>query len=162
MNIKRLHQKLSEVKNLYLYIGFVLTSWAIGLLSVFINQSIETPFTRPKFESTIEEVVVVLFFAPFFESLIFQFYIIEFNDWVFKRSRFRIFSGCLLSSLAFSLIHLYSFIYFLFALMIGSFFAYFYCIEKLRTNGFRAGICVISLHFSYNLFALLWNHLLVF
>lgn len=135
--------KLSLLKLMLLAIIInLLISVSFSFIASFLfNDSLNNNVNG--FENMTEEIIAVIIIAPIFETLFFQYCIIE-----FFRKKMNKFYVCLLSSFIFALFHLYNFYYFLFALFTGIVFAYLYLLGKKKN---RAIILTIASHSLYNL-----------
>lgn len=102
------------------------------------------------FKSFQEKVLLVLFIAPIFETLIFNLLL---NESFFKFIHNVIYC-IILSSLFFSSIHYYSLSYIFFTFLAGLVFNSFYFWIR-NYKGYRvATLCVFLLHFNHNLMGL--------
>jgi len=103
------------------------------------------------FGSVGQEILLGIFLAPIMESLIFQLMIIE-----AARKKLPGYVCCLLSALAFGLVHLYNFFYFLFAFFTGMLFAYLYFLGGSIRKGF---FLILVTHMLHNSMACIMGHL---
>lgn len=125
-------------------------SYLISIISKIIYNN---SFTKDihKFSSLKEEFFLVVLVSPLLETIIFQFIIIEI---LYEKVRKELI--CLISGLLFASTHLYNFLYFVFALIIGFAFAYLYFIGKINKKAFQY---VYLTHLIYNLMAFTFNYL---
>lgn len=104
-----------------------------------------------EFGSFTEKIILVLFVAPVFETLIFNLLL---NELVYKFTG-KIVYCIILSSFFFSLIHYYSITYVFFTFLAGLVFNGFYFWIR-RQKGYKiATLVVFLLHFNHNLIGLL-------
>lgn len=144
------------INNIYKYINklnffsliFLVT--LINLLICFIASFLSNYFTGKSlnegvngFLNTQEEFVLVVIIAPLFETLIFQYLIIDFFS---KKMQLKF--ACFISALTFALQHTYNLFYFVFALFMGIILAFLYVIGHKKNKGF---VLVLITHFLYNL-----------
>jgi uncharacterized protein len=100
-----------------------------------------------KFENRFHEFITVLILAPLIETYLFQHLVLS------RLLKYNYLLSVVVSSLMFSLVHLYSAKYFIYAFASGLTYSVSYIIAyRSRLNPF---LFVWSTHFSYNLFVFL-------
>lgn len=105
-------QRSSKLVLLFLIASLGLSIFFGWLARMAGMESLSSGFKS--FGSVGQEILLGIFLAPIMESLIFQLMIIE-----TARKKLPGYVCCLLSALAFGLVHLYNFFYFLFAFFTG-------------------------------------------
>ena len=144
--------KWESVKNknysiLKLLVYFLLWDLLLSLLSIllfyfFPSQQVDiSSLNEQSFTITL---ITLVFFAPFIETLIFQFGIIEGISLFFKNvpEKIIIFT----CSLAFALSHLYNWLYFFIIFFVGLLYAKFYILVRKRSDIKTAIFFVTFLH----------------
>lgn len=104
------------------------------------------------------EFILVVIIAPFFETAIFQYlFIILILDLLIKEpTSFQLFLLVLISSILFALIHVFSLLYFIHALIMGFYFGYIALLsEYFREKKINIFISVFLVHSMINLVAFL-------
>lgn len=121
--------------------------------------SILTSYYDPKLTSNpvndspiYEHVLLGLFLAPLFETLIFQYFIIE----IMFRLKARPLQAVFISALLFGLSHPYNLIYVLVTIVFGFVYSLYYVLLRSQGGGYKFWL-VALLHSSWNLVALLNN-----
>lgn len=134
-------------------IVFVICQVALALSALLNDMIVSTSGQGgvDEFESFQEKVMLVLFVAPVFETLVFNLLL---NEVFFKYIK-NIYVCIVLSSLLFGLIHYYSLTYVLFAFLAGLIFNRFYFWIRFEKGILTATLCVLLLHFNHNLYGLL-------
>lgn len=102
--------------------------------------------------------VLVVFVAPIFETLLWQWLIIN-QVYISYNGKYKRQLGILLSSILFGLTHFYSFYYFLFATVAGVFLATSFCYFREKTNWVSACIYVFIIHLISNLLVFIMKFL---
>lgn len=146
LNLKKINTYFSELSLLKLMIWAIVANLQISVFfnliaCLFFNNSLNDNVNE--FASTKEEFIAVVIIAPVFETLLFQYSLIE----LFIKKTNKLYA-CLISSLIFALFHLYNLYYFLFAIFTGLIFAYLYITCRKRN---RAIILTMVCHSLYNL-----------
>lgn len=151
--------KISKYKFIYISILTVLF-WTI-IISFVGNLAGNTVIHNESFlidKSYFYKFNIKVLVAPFLETLIFQFLIIEFLFAIFKNY----FICIVISSLIFGILHFFNshnLIYTLAAIITGFLFASIYIISKNRKD-LNAFLIVMLVHSSSNFFAFLINDIL--
>lgn len=101
-----------------------------------------------------DEIILVILIAPFFETLLFQYSIIE-----FIRKKFNPFVCCCVSAMVFSLMHTYNVFYFFFAFFSGFLFAYLYYLGNTIKTGILLAFIVHLIHNSIAFLIKNWSKL---
>lgn len=96
-----------------------------------------------QFKSIQEQFIIAVLLAPLIETAIFQFIVVEIL--YEKLNKYII---AFISAILFASSHLYNFIYFVFAFILGLLFAYLYFVGREKNKGF---LLVFLIHFIYNL-----------
>ena len=136
----------------------IFISWLIGML----------PFSQPlvpdeSINKLANDVGPIVFFflavglIPFFETVIFQAFIIELVKWHQKRFRNSNIYSIIASAIAFSLIHVYSLTYVVVTFFIGLCLAYTYIIVRKRKQS--PILMVTIVHASHNLIVFILEHI---
>ncbi len=107
-----------------------------------------------KFDNSIGNFILVVFIAPFIETVLFQFLLIYQINESYKALKTKYFA-VFVSSFFFALSHLYSFYYFLGSIFAGLFLAISFCYFKKKTNYFSAVIYVMMIHSLLNSYVFL-------
>ena len=150
-----------NVNTLQLIILTVLLNLIFSLLTTYFTQLLGLRITAnfPPFESVKEELFAVVILAPFVETLIFQYFLvnlgISLTRFLFKRES--IFLAILLPAVGFGLSHTYSYIYMACTFVSGLIFNTFYIIVKYRKQD--AYSCTTMVHGLYNLFIFGLKHI---
>jgi len=122
----------------------VLLNLSLSILVSFIsNYFFDSPLTEgfTEFGSHWEAFLLAVVIAPFLETLVLQYAIIE----TAKKSMSTFFA-CLLSALIFGLLHFYNWFYFVYAILAGLLLAYLYIVGSLSKNGFLMTLIAHVLH----------------
>ena len=106
------------------------------------------------FASPIEEFFLVVLFAPIFETLIFQSFIIKKSLQYFNNDKV---VAVIISALLFGLTHYYSFPYIIKATIAGALYGLLYFIIKKQNK--EPYIYIALVHATYNLIGFAINHL---
>lgn len=160
--IALLYLKLLELSKWKLVLGMCIIKVSVSFGLQWISQSYfqNEDFINTSLEglSKSEIFLIVVVLGPFFETLLFQFFLIEFIIFLFRSIKIRggRVSSVLVSSFLFAATHPYSFIYLVSALISGLMYGFFYLIskEKKGLNGFAT---VFAVHSFYNLIVFLTN-----
>jgi len=104
-----------------------------------------------QFKSIQEQFIMAVLLAPLIETAIFQFIAVEIL--YEKLNKYVI---VLISALLFASTHLYNFVYFIFAFVLGLLFVYIYFIGREKNRGF---LLVFSIHFIYNLLVFILHNI---
>ena len=141
----RPHQKIIFV--------FVICQVVLALLALLNDMIINTLGGGgiDEFKSFQEKIMLVLFVAPVFETLVFNLFLNE----VFFRYIKNVYVCIVLSSLLFGLIHYYSFTYVLTTFLAGLVLNWFYFWVRHKKDMLIATLCVLLLHFNHNLMGIL-------
>ena len=134
-------------------IVFVICQLLLVLLAMFNDLIINTSSQDgiQDFDSFQEKIILVLFVAPVFETLIFNLLLNE----VFLKFIGNTFYCILFSSFFFSLVHYYSLTYIIFTFFAGLVFNGLYFWVR-QYKGYKiAVLCVFLLHLNHNLIGLL-------
>lgn len=129
-----------------LMISFIFSSIA----HLFFNKEILAGFENNFGTSLREQIFWIVLVAPFFETLLYQFLIIE-----IAAKRFSPFISCVISALIFGLSHTYNIFYFLSITIIGFLFAAIYYMGSITKKGI---FYTFLAHAIYNAIALLLNY----
>jgi len=103
------------------------------------------------FDNIYEEIFLVILIAPVFETMLYQFL-----PSYFFRNKNQIIT-ILVSSIFFGLSHWYSFLNFIYGMLIGTLFIISYILIDLRKVNPLIAICLA--HMFYNISAFIINHL---
>lgn len=103
------------------------------------------------FDSLYEEIFLIILVAPVFETLLYQFL----PSYIFRNKNKII--TIFVSSILFGLSHWYSFLNFIFGMLIGTLFIISYILIDIRKVNPLITICLA--HMFYNISAFIWNHL---
>lgn len=107
---------------------------------------------KNNFGSTLKEQVLwIVIIAPFFETLFYQYAIIETANKIVNP-----FISCIISALIFGLSHTYNIFYFLFAVITGFLFATIYYAGSITKRGI---FYTILAHSIYNAIAFILNYM---
>lgn len=128
----------------------LLISFLLSVISKVINGNSFSADTH-KFGNLYEEFILVVLISPLIETIIFQLIIIE-----LLYNKFRKDLICIISAFIFGCSHLYNFLYFVFAFIMGFAFAYLYILGKKKDSGIKY---VFLSHLIYNLIAFILNNL---
>lgn len=148
------HDFLIQINKFKLIILAVITNLIISLLFSFISNIVFGEKSLNGFKnigSLSNELVMVVFIAPLFETILFQYGIIE-----IVRKRFNPFVCCCISSFVFASMHTYNVFYFFFAFLGGLLFGYLYFIGKSVKMGI---LLVFFVHIIYNSLVFMIKHL---
>ena len=141
--------------NRFLLIGIFVTfnlfiSVILNILSKLLYQKSFTENTHA-FSGFFEELILVVIVCPIIETVLFQFLVIEILNEKLKKEII-----CIISALIFASTHMYNFIYFSFAIIIGLNFAYLYYLGRPSNKGF---FIVFVTHLIYNAIVFCLKHL---
>lgn len=129
-----------------LIISFLFSSIA----NFFFNKEISEGFENNFGSSLSEQIFWIVFIAPFFETLFYQYAIIEITA-----KRCTPFISCAISALIFGLSHTYNIFYFLITSIIGFLFATIYYMGSITKRGI---FYTFLAHAIYNAIALILNY----
>ncbi len=143
---QKVHLFLTRQNKIYLIVLFVfinvLNSLLFSALAYFVMGDVLKNTNIDKM-GAVNQFLIAVIAAPIFETLIFQYGLIE-----TIREKTRPLYACFSSAFAFALVHFYSIYYFLFAFVSGLIFAYLYYLEKSVIKGV---LLVLTAHTLYNL-----------
>jgi CAAX prenyl protease-like protein len=125
--------------------GFAIQVLLMLLFATFWWQDVSG---QVQFRSSKEQFILVVILAPVFETLIFQYSIIDMVLIKFKSEGLAI----LLSALGFSLIHVYSVQYWVATFLSGLLFAFLFLVLSRKNS--KPILYITILHAVYNLFVL--------
>jgi membrane protease YdiL (CAAX protease family) len=116
--------------------------------------------TNPLFEneSLIYIFIIVVIFGPLLETILFQYFIIEFLLFFDKLKKNRIIT-LIISSLIFGLSHSFNVYYFFFGLILGILLSLCYLLAKTRKD-IHPFLFTLFIHSSYNLFVFFINEII--
>lgn len=143
-----LSPKIPKITQLFIF--FVITQillFLIGWITIFVidNYQIgETPYFE--FSTDTELIIIALIIAPFFETLVFNLILNELFFLLMKKILLIIF----ITSLLFSLTHIYNWVYLCGAFLAGISFNFYYFQVRQNFNYKLAGFLVWGLHFNHN------------
>jgi hypothetical protein len=141
-------------KLLQLKLKFFISSFFISIALLFYNIIYSTLILKfvhvklgnqNKFDNSISNFILVVFIAPFIETILFQFLLIYQVYESYKTLKTKYFA-VFVSTFFFALSHFYSFYYFLGSVFAGLFLALSFCHFKEKTNYFSAVIYVMLSH----------------
>jgi|GEM_PF-943770 len=139
-------RQLKKPWQLLLFIIFnLLLSYIIYMISLFFHS--EGFYSPNREETLLKQFTIGVLLGPLLETVIFQYAIIE-----SIRGKLRIRYVVVISALCFSLIHLYSVSYFIYALFGGLAFGLLYFLQE---TVFRSVLMVWMAHFLFNLIVFL-------
>lgn len=150
-----------KVSTLQLITIAVLLNLIFSLLTAYFTQLLGLRLTAnfPPFESIKEELFAVVIFAPFVETLIFQYFLINLTisltRFLFKRES--IVLAIMIPGAVFGLAHTYNYVYMACTFVTGLLFNAFYIIIKYRKQD--AYSCTTIVHGLYNLFIFGLKHI---
>ena len=150
----KLHQFFTSLNNTKLVLIFVFINLVLSLLfSLLANVISAKNLTDgfPQFGSIKKEIFLGVILAPLFETLVFQFGIIE-----TVKKRLSPILSCLVSALFFGATHLYNIQYFFFTFLVGVFLAWLYFIGGTKLRGF---LLVLISHMIHNFLAFTFSHI---
>jgi len=139
----------------------VLVHLIFSLLSSYFTQLLGLRVTTnfPLFESIEQEFFAVVIFAPFVETLIFQYFLINLTisltRFLFKKES--IVLAIILPAAVFGLAHTYNYIYVVSTFIVGLLLNTFYILVKYRKHD--AYSCTTIVHGLYNLFIFGLKHI---
>ncbi|MDP2412361.1 CPBP family intramembrane glutamic endopeptidase [Daejeonella sp.] len=139
----------------------VLVHLIFSLLSSYFSQfwGLRVSANFPPFESIKQEFFAVVIFAPFVETLIFQYFLINLTisltRFLFKKES--IVLSIILPAAVFGLAHTYNYIYVVTTFVVGMLLNAFYIIIKYRKQD--AYSCTTIVHGLYNLFIFGLKHI---
>jgi membrane protease YdiL (CAAX protease family) len=120
-------------------------------VSHFFFDEVASEGIEKKFGTIADQVLWILIIAPLFETLFFQYFIIENLN-----KKFSAYVSCFISALLFGLSHTYNIFYFAFAFFSGIIFAVIYFVSSINKRGI---IYTLFTHVIYNTIALIINNL---
>ena len=138
-------QYLIKVKTVVLFLATLI----IILTNTFIFRALKVDFGNNSVEDTPKIIIFILvvFFAPFFETLVFNLLPVKLMQYLTRSTFLIIFT----SSFAFALIHIYSIAYLLMTYIGGIFLNTLYLVFEKKHGILKAFLLIISLHSIYNL-----------
>ncbi len=140
-----IHNYLIKINRFKLVFFAVVLNFLFSLIFSYVSDVIfekKLLYGFKNLGSLYNEFILVILIAPLFETLLFQYGIIE-----IVRKKFTPLVCCSISALIFALMHTYNLFYFFFAFLGGLLFAYLYFIGKSIINGF---LLAFSVHLIYN------------
>lgn len=110
-------------------------------------------------DSIKEELLVVVLFAPFLETIVYQYFLVDvtlyLTQLIFKKES--IILAILIPAICFAMSHMYNYIYVANTLIAGLSLNLFYVLVKLRKQ--NAFICTVIVHSLYNLCVFALRHI---
>lgn len=150
INVDKIDSFLKKINPLKLIFIGVLTNLFLTIFFNILSNSITNePLTKgfKDLGSVWNQFLIAVIFAPIFETVLFQYAIIE-----TIRKRLKPLFSCIVSAFIFASMHLYNIFYFFFAFFIGLLFGYLYYLGVTIKKGF---IIVMFTHMVYNFIILI-------
>ena len=136
-------------------VGNLILSVLLSLIAGFLSEeALDISFFKD--QSLIVIFLISVVFAPIFETLVFQYVIIEGVYFLMKMNKKSFLIGIVLSSILFGLSHFYNWIYVFLATIQGISFALVYNVAKKRKDMSPFIITWVT-HIFLNVFAFLMN-----
>lgn len=157
-NLLFIFRKINWPILILLTVGVHLTfSLIVAFLLNRIGYRADTNF--PPFESVKEEFFAVVIFAPFLETFIFQYLLINTTIYVTKlfRKEGSPILAILLPAICFGLAHSYNYIYMAITFVVGLIFNTFYMINKFKRQDAYTNTTIV--HGLYNLCVFGFKHI---
>lgn len=154
IKLLKIHCLLTKLENWKIIVFVVLLNLVNSLFFSFIcNFIFKTKLDKGfiPFHSLLNAILLAIIIAPIFETLVFQYGIIE----TLKNKKYKPLTCCIISGFFFGLSHTYNIYYFFFAFFSGLLLAYAYHLGSLRKKGF---LIVFLAHLSYNSVAVLLDY----